>query len=154
MTRNRLNRTSRRSQRSSAKPSPPVSKSDAVALRKTMQLCRQVEQTLYLVLSGECDDPILQSLLVESVVPAPSASQLLVTVRQSAVDDPASKIEILQRLADAEGQLRWAVAGAITRKRAPRLLFDVAPAVQSMETQSQGTESGSPAVPSDDPPYP
>ena len=90
-----------------------------------MQLCRQVEQTLCLVLSGECQDEILQSLLVESVTPAPNASQLLVTVRQSASDEPISTLEILSRLAEVASQLRFEVASAISRKRAPRLLFEV-----------------------------
>ena len=98
---------------------------NAVAHRKTMQLCRQVEQTLVLVLSGECNDEVLQSLLVESVTPAPNASQLLVTVRQLAGDEPVSTAEILARLAEVAGQLRFAVATAITRKRAPRLIFQV-----------------------------
>jgi ribosome-binding factor A len=93
--------------------------------RKSLQLCRQVEQTLSLVLSGECNDEVLQSLLVDSVVPAPNASQLLVTVRQTSVDDPVSTLEVLERLAEYEGQLRFAVASAVTRKRAPKLLFQV-----------------------------
>lgn len=93
--------------------------------RKTLQLCRQVEQTLWLVLSGECDDAVIQSLLIESVVPAPNASQLLVTVRQGAGEEPVPTLEILQRLTAVEGQLRGAVASAVTRKRAPKLLFQV-----------------------------
>ena len=98
---------------------------NAITQRKTMQLCRQVEQTLHLVLSGECQDEVLQSLLVVSVTPAPNASQLLVTVRQSPSDDRASTLEILSRLAEVAGQLQFAVASAITRKRAPKLLFEV-----------------------------
>ena len=90
-----------------------------------MQLCRQVEQTLSLVLSGECENEVLQSLLVESVTPAPNASQLLVTVRQMDGDEPVSTPEILVRLGEVAGQLRFEVASAITRKRAPKLLFDV-----------------------------
>jgi ribosome-binding factor A len=90
-----------------------------------MQLCRQVEQTLSLVLSGECTDEVLQSLLIESVRPASNASQLLVTVRQTIGDEPVPTLEILARLAEVTGQLRFAVASAITRKRAPQLLFEV-----------------------------
>ncbi len=39
--------------------------------RKAKQLCRQVLETLDLVLSGDCRDELLQSLHVVSVVPAP-----------------------------------------------------------------------------------
>ena len=73
MTRNRQARRAVR--RSSNKQDEPAAHSlgtrpqNAVAQRKTMQLCRQVEQTLCLVLSGECKDELLQSLLVESVTP-------------------------------------------------------------------------------------
>ena len=39
--------------------------------RKSKQLCRQVAETLDLVLSGDCRDEILQNLQVVSVAPAP-----------------------------------------------------------------------------------
>ena len=48
--------------------------------RKAKQLCRQVAETLDLILSGDCRDELLQSLHVISVVPAPNSSRLLVTV--------------------------------------------------------------------------
>ena len=43
---------------------------------KTLQLCRQAQRALSLALAGECDDDLLRSLYVESVVPAPDASRL------------------------------------------------------------------------------
>ena len=95
--------------------------------RKAQQLCRQVQQTLSLVLSGEFADEVLQSLFVESVVPAPNASQLLVTV--SAADGSEDAVEsglILQKLEHVAGQLRSEVAAAITRRKTPRLMFQVA----------------------------
>ena len=95
--------------------------------RKAQQLCRQVQQTLSLVLSGEFTDEILQSLFVESIVPAPNASQLLVTV--SADDGSEYSVEsglILQKLEHVAGQLRSEVAAAITRRKTPRLMFQVA----------------------------
>mgnify|MGYP003627803933 CR=1 FL=1 len=94
--------------------------------RKAQQLCRQVEQTLSLVLSGDFADELLQSLLVESVVPAPNASQLLVTV--SAEGSGGNAVEngfILQKLENVSGRLRAEVAAAITRKKTPRLMFQV-----------------------------
>jgi len=127
MTRNRqVRRTTDQTVANQNRPAATSSRrSEGAADRKTLQLCRQVEQTLHLVLSGECPDEVIQSLLVESVTPAPNASQLLVSVRQAASDEPVSTSEILARLAEFEGPLRFAVASAITRKRAPKLLFQV-----------------------------
>jgi ribosome-binding factor A len=94
--------------------------------RKAQQLCRQVQQTPSLVLGGEFADEVLQSLFVESVVPAPNASQLLVTV--SAADGSENAVEsglILQKQEQVSGQLRSEVAAAITRKKTRRLVFRV-----------------------------
>ena len=84
-------------------------------------------KTLSLVLSGEFADEVLQSVFVESVTPAPNASQLLVTV--SAADGSEDAVEsglILQKLEQVSGQLRSEVAVAITRRKTPRLMFQVA----------------------------
>jgi len=91
---------------------------------KNHQLCRQIEQTLNLVLSGEFEDTHLHNLFVESVRPAPDASQMLVTVRDLSGDVP-DPIAVLTRLERVRGHLRSRIAGAISRKRAPRLLFQV-----------------------------
>jgi ribosome-binding factor A len=94
--------------------------------RKTQQLCQQVEQTLSLVLSGEFSDELLQSLIVESVIPAPNASQLLVTVRiENGHEDAPDPSVVLERLDRVVGRLRSEVAVSITRKRAPGLKFQV-----------------------------
>src|SRR4051812_7213335 len=47
--------------------------------RKTLQLCRQIEHQLSYAL-GCCADPLLGELTVLTVVPAPNAGRLLVTV--------------------------------------------------------------------------
>jgi ribosome-binding factor A len=93
--------------------------------RKARQLCGQVAETLSLVLSGECADELLQSLQVVAVDPAPDASQLMVTVHASLPGRPIDAEEVLARLAAVSGKLRCDVAAAITRKRAPKLLFRV-----------------------------
>lgn len=95
------------------------------ANRKARQLCQQVAETLSLVLSGEFDDEQLQSLLVTSVEPAPNASQLLVTVQTDRPCDHELANELLTKLESVSGRLRCDVAAAITRKRAPRLVFRV-----------------------------
>ena len=100
---------------------PRIHKGD----RKVRQLCSQVAETLRLVLSGECGDEVLQNLEVVAVDPAPNASQLLVTVRLADAAEATDPAEISARLASFAGKLRCEVASAITRKRAPKLVFRV-----------------------------
>jgi ribosome-binding factor A len=101
------------------------SQSDRQTNRKTLQLCRQVAETLSQVLTGECSDDVLQSLQVVSVQPAPDASQLLVLVSPTAIDRERDAVTILQHLEAANSRLRGEVATAIVRRRAPRLVFQV-----------------------------
>jgi ribosome-binding factor A len=91
--------------------------------RKADQLCAQVAETLGLVLSGDFDDELLRSLHVVSVRPAPNASQLAVALRADPSDEAIDPRIVLDRLAAVMGRLRCEVAAAITRKRAPRLVF-------------------------------
>lgn len=93
--------------------------------RKNGQLCQQVFETLCLVLAGEFEDARLHNLQVVSVEPAPDASQLLVTVSVEGELDAEILAAVHARLARVEGRLRYEVAAAITRKRAPRLTFRV-----------------------------
>ncbi len=94
--------------------------------RKALQLCHQVAETLEEVLA-ECGDVVLQALRVLDVEPAPDASRLLVTV---AVDGlPREKLDldrVHDHLVRASGHLRNEVAGAITRKRTPVLVYRLA----------------------------
>jgi ribosome-binding factor A len=92
--------------------------------RKTRQLCSQVAQALALILSGEFDDDLLLGLTVLAVEPAPNESQLLVTLQSDAAQ-PHEREAVLARLVQATGFLRAEVAAAITRKRAPQLIFRV-----------------------------
>ena len=104
--------------------------------RKSWQLCRQVAVTLDEVLA-ECGDPTLQGLHVANVVPFPDASRLLVTVMP--VDgQPGSAfapVAVLRHLERASRHLRYEVAAAVTRKRAPSLLYRLAePALMKLES--------------------
>lgn len=93
--------------------------------RKALQLCSQVADTLNFVF-GEFHDEVLQGLRVVAVVPAPDASQLLVTVCPTLAPETSNILgEILNRLATVCPRVRSEVAAAITRKRAPKLLFRV-----------------------------
>ena len=108
--------------------------------RKTMQLCRQVGETLDGVLAASEDDT-LRDLQVESVVPAPDASRMLVTLRPVAgLVDP---VKAMERLGETAGELRTEVAGAITRRKCPSLLFQIQQGERSGEDgESAGTRSG------------
>jgi ribosome-binding factor A len=105
--------------------------------RKALQLCSQVADTLNLVLGGESADPILQSLQIAEVRPAPDASQLLVLMIPASGSDPASAGEVEAALARAVGWLRTEVAAAITRKRAPQLMFRYVPTTPPMPASGE-----------------
>lgn len=94
-------------------------------IRKAKQLCRQVAETLDLVLSGDCRDELLQCLTVVSVVPAPNSSRLLVTVSADLPVEEFDRHEILELLERQTGRLRCEVAASISRKRVPSLVFHV-----------------------------
>lgn len=75
--------------------------------RKTLQLCSQIADRLSYLFSGECDDELLQCLQVASVVPAPDATQVLVTVYATLLPrEVVSPEEIQRRLAAASGRIR------------------------------------------------
>jgi ribosome-binding factor A len=93
--------------------------------RKTLQLCRQVERTISLVLSGELDDDRVRDLMVMSVVPAPHSSHLLVTVQSSEVLSPEQLLEVDAALSSFRGRLRTAVAESINRRKAPDMSFRI-----------------------------
>ncbi len=100
--------------------------------RKLSQLCQQVFEALTYALMGSADEA-LRVLAVVSVVPAPDASRLLVTIRPSEVPVGMSPDElirradsILERLGRARGYLRSEVAASIHRKRTPELTFSLA----------------------------
>ena len=91
---------------------------------KDLQLCRQVAETLNLILSGELNDDVLRSVQIVAVTPAPNASQLLVLLAPLAGESLDARA-IKERLASFAGRLRSEVALAITRRRVPKLLFQV-----------------------------
>jgi ribosome-binding factor A len=106
--------------------------------RKAWQLCRQVAVTLDEVLA-ECGDGVLRGLHVVSVAPFPDASRLLVTL--TSIDDrPGEMIgagSVLEHLEHATGHLRCEIASAVTRKRAPVLVYQlVEPKAVEIETDS------------------
>ena len=108
---------------------------------KTAQLCRQVFRAVSMALA-QCGDDVLRELIVHDVQPAPDASRLLVRVAFSTgvPGGVAGLGALLARLDDASGFVRREVAEAITRKRAPELMFAlVAPGAGG---QADGGEVG------------
>ena len=112
-------------------PREPVESRDTRKFdRKARQLCRQVYRTLSYALGGLAD-PVLQELSVHSVEPAPDASRLLVNLLPGVGNQGPDVAEIMERLLRVRSFLRQEVAMAITRKRAPELLFHVVAAGDS-----------------------
>lgn len=93
--------------------------------RKTLQLCGEVSRTLHQVLAWELGDELLSQVRVESVLPAPDSSRLLVMVSLPATGatDPG---QVLRRLHEVTGRLRAEIAAAVKRRRVPELAFQVA----------------------------
>ncbi len=89
--------------------------------RKPRQLCAQVAEALAMLLAAEADD-VLRGLDVVGVGPSPDTTQLLVTVRPLPGSD-ADPAGVLAALSRSSGRIRSEVAAAITRRRAPLLLY-------------------------------
>lgn len=100
-------------------------RSETKVKRKALQLCGEVAKTLNQALAWEMSDEVLSSLLVESVVPAPDCSRLLVTLSVPASAATVSPEQIRARLQRASGRLRAEVAAAIHRRRVPELAFQL-----------------------------
>lgn len=89
---------------------------------KDLQLCRQVFDALTYALA-DIDDPVVDELLLASVVPAPSSARVLVTLLLNR-DDIDGDVA-LERVRECADELREEVAAEVTRKRAPELVFRI-----------------------------
>ena len=95
--------------------------------RKAFQLCRQVADTLHLVLTN--NDPDLEILSVVDVVPAPDARRMLVLISVDSAGEPMSASDIESTMAVLQShvpRLRSEIARSINRKKTPNLIFEVA----------------------------
>ena len=90
--------------------------------RKDLQLCRQVFDALTYALA-DIEDLMILDLALASVVPAPSAARLQVTLVP--VHDNVDPEEALARINEVADELREEVAAEVTRKRAPELVFRI-----------------------------
>ena len=93
--------------------------------RKAFQLCRQVSDTLQLVLTD--DDPVLEGLAVVDVVPAPDSRRMLVIlgVDSDMVLSATQIEEMMVRLREHTPRLRSEVARTISRRKTPQLMFEI-----------------------------
>ncbi len=92
----------------------------STAARKTGMLCRQIQRALDLTLAAS-DNPMLSTLRVAAVCPAPDISRLVVELVNDARQvDPATVRPHLKR---AEGWLRTSVAASIHRRKVPSLSY-------------------------------
>jgi ribosome-binding factor A len=89
---------------------------------KDLQVCRQVFDALSYALA-ELDDPVIDELVLTSVVPAPSASRVQITLVPS--HDGIDRDDALSRLAAVSPELREEVAAEISRRRVPELVFRI-----------------------------
>lgn len=92
------------------------------------------------VLTGEARDADLQGLSVISVVPAPHAGRLLVTVQSWAEEALSHWSVIDEKLRRATPWLRSELAASISRRRIPELVFQLA-------GPSESTNAGRDGVP-------
>lgn len=90
-------------------------------------MCRQVFDALTYALV-EIDDPLIEDLMLASVVPAPNASRMIVTLVAAREDLSANERDAaLEAIASNADELREDVAAEITRQRVPELVFRIAP---------------------------
>lgn len=88
--------------------------------RKTLQFCRQVQRALNVALADRGAGESIDGLFVEEVSPAPDCGRLLIHV----LIPPGRPVsDVMGLLGRETPRLRSEVAAAITRKRAPELLF-------------------------------
>ena len=92
--------------------------------QKTRQLCQQARRALNLALAAHSAGGVLDGVFVIDVSAAAGCGRLVAHV---AVPAGRSVSDALKELRDRSPQLRAAVAGYISRKRAPELSFMVAP---------------------------
>jgi ribosome-binding factor A len=118
--------------------------------RKTLQLCRQIADTLNYVLGGELNDDLLRNVYVDSVQPAPDASRLMVSVALIDPSDQTPADRILHRLGLWSPRIRSEVAHSIHRRKTPELSYCVvrpempaaSPPAEEEFTDDETDESG------------
>lgn len=91
------------------------------------QLCKQIRIALGEALACDCADPAFEDIQVIDVRMS-SGTTALEVIAVAPRQDTSLLRDIEERLQKAEGLLRAGIAGAINRKRLPRLKFRLVPA--------------------------
>ena len=95
--------------------------------RKVFQLCRQVADTLQMVLTD--GNETLDGLTIVDVVPAPDSRRMLVILGldPGVIVKSGSEVElIMEQLQLETPRLRAEIAQTINRKKTPNLVFEIA----------------------------
>ena len=95
--------------------------------RKVFQLCRQVADTLQMVLTE--GNETLDGLTLVDVVPAPDSRRMLVILGldPGVIVKSGSEVElIMEQLQQETPRLRAEIARTINRKKTPNLVFEIA----------------------------
>lgn len=93
---------------------------DRKVMRKTHQLCRQVQRALNLALASSDSQLQGYEIFVDEVSPAPDCGHLLAHI---VVSEGCLMSEAMTWLRQNQPRLRTDVAMSISRKRAPELAF-------------------------------
>jgi len=101
--------------------------------RKDRQLCKQVLRALNDALQAEARSSMLRELTVVRVEPAPDIARLRVEIEASPEGAAVGARQLMEQLDRSRGFLRTQVAGAISRKRVPTLVFVIVPAREEEE---------------------
>lgn len=91
-----------------------------IAGRKLLQLCEQIKESLAWSLTSSLNDDRFAMAYVLSVTPLPGNNRLLVQV---AIPRDVPLEHAVLQLQQASPTLRMEVAQAITRRKAPELVF-------------------------------
>ncbi len=98
-----------------------INRKQDTSVYRQRRLCRQITETLMLAIS-DAPDPLVANAKVLLV--RPRKANKSVTVRVAVTDDVDQRL-LQERLKGCEGWLRSEIAAAISRKRVPRLIFEI-----------------------------
>ena len=91
-------------------------------IERQNKLCQQVARTINLCLN-DCDDPIVQSMLLMGVQPAPDSSCLMLHLECDV--DEFDHGNALLAIQNQTARLQFEISRSIHRKRVPSLTYSV-----------------------------
>jgi len=94
--------------------------------RKSLQLASQVAEVISMVLCEQEDD-LVRDLMVESVIPLPNGSRLLVSLTPAISARSLDLSKAMEHLQSVQAAIKSEVANSITRRKVPDLIFRILP---------------------------